>query len=76
MIRNLYDRLLNKRVKIRCKDRRCYEGDLISYDENLNIVLDDAEQFKGEKRRFIGLMMLQGKFICQCDIISPSMNTN
>lgn len=69
-------RLINKRVIIHCEGNRSYEGDLIACDNELNVVLDDAEEYFNENIRYIGLMVIKGRIIFRVDIVSPSLNVN
>lgn len=55
------------RVKIVSRDSRHYEGDLLSIDECMNILLNDTEEFlQGDNktnRRYLGLVFLRGGFV-------------
>ncbi|KCZ80291.1 hypothetical protein H312_02320 [Anncaliia algerae PRA339] len=69
-------KLINNRVILHCKEGRYYEGDLLSCDDDMNIVLDDSEEFNESSRRYLGLVVFRGDYICEIEILSKKMNVN
>lgn len=41
--------LLNKRIAVRVKDGRRLKGLLTQYDEYMNLMLEDVEEYSGDK---------------------------
>lgn len=41
--------LLNKRIAVRVKDGRRLKGLLTQYDEYMNLLLEDVEEYSGDK---------------------------
>ena len=42
------DKLLNTMVKVRVRDGRVLKGLLTQYDEYMNLLLEDVEEYSGE----------------------------
>ncbi|ADM11983.1 U6 snRNA-associated Sm-like protein [Encephalitozoon intestinalis ATCC 50506] len=67
---------VNYRVKVKMKDGRWMEGTMLSVDEDVNVVLDDSEEFrnargsKEPRRRVLGLVMARGDFVMDIEILS------
>lgn len=65
MVNNL-NNLKNKTIKITIKDHRSYTGKLLSFDQNMNLVLSDTEEFRKYKKktggttRYLGLCLFKG----------------
>lgn len=64
------------RVKAVMKDGRWMEGTMLSVDDDVNTILDDAEEFRAIRRkkelerRVLGLVMVRGDFVANIEIIS------
>ncbi len=56
----LLERVLQQKVVLRLKDGRELTGRLVGVDEHMNVVLDDAEEVRGEVRRRLGRVILRG----------------
>lgn len=65
---NVLEKALNTRVSLLLKDNRIFEGKLIGYDEHMNFVLEDTEEFSGENVRRLGLVIVRGSNVVS---ISP-----
>ena len=44
MPHNVLERSLNRKVSLLLKDSRVLDGKLVSFDENMNMVLEDTEE--------------------------------
>ncbi|KAH9410992.1 putative LSM domain-containing protein [Ordospora pajunii] len=64
------------RVNVTMKDSRQIEGTMLSVDTDMNVVLEDSEEFRcikkqpEQQRRTLGLVVLRGEFIVDVQIIS------
>ncbi len=57
-------RSLSKRVSLLLKDGRTLDGKLVSFDENMNMVLEDTEERGGDGAlRRLGVVILRGNNI-------------
>jgi small nuclear ribonucleoprotein (snRNP)-like protein len=81
MKKNDLSKFTNHRVKVYGKDSRFYEGDLLSSDEGMNIVVDDTEEFRitgvdgNYDRRYLGLCMFRGDYVLSVDVLArPAPN--
>ncbi|MEM2870515.1 MAG: LSM domain-containing protein [Thermoplasmata archaeon] len=61
MPHSVLEKSLNKRMSLLLKDSRCLDGKLVSFDENMNMVLEDTEETTpdGTVRR-LGTVILRG----------------
>ncbi len=57
---DLMQKSLNKKVKIRTKDGREFVGKLTSFDDSLNLVLEDAEEVTDKERKDRGELVIKG----------------
>ncbi|MEE8358928.1 MAG: LSM domain-containing protein [Candidatus Hydrothermarchaeales archaeon] len=57
---DLMQKSLNKKVTIRTKDGREFTGKLTSFDDSLNLVLEDAEEVADKGRKDRGTMVIKG----------------
>ena len=65
---NVLEKSLNKRISLLLKDNRVLEGRLVGYDEHMNLVLEDTEEYCGDTARRLGLVVLRGNNVVS---ISP-----
>lgn len=56
-------------VLVKLRDGTGIKGKLKTYDQHLNIVLSDAEEFSGENVRKLGLTLIRGDSVV---VISPA----
>ena len=56
-------------VKLLLKDGRHIEGNLIGYDEYMNLVLDEVEESKDENKRRLGRIILRGSNVVSISFI-------
>lgn len=56
-------------VIVKVKGGKGFRGILKSYDQHLNIILDNAEEFEGENRRLLGRVLIRGDNVV---IVSPA----
>ncbi|MFQ5838544.1 MAG: LSM domain-containing protein [Thermoplasmata archaeon] len=57
---HVLEKSLNKRVALLLKDNRVLEGNLVGYDDYMNMVLEDTEETLGDQVRRIGTVILRG----------------
>ena len=62
------EKSVNKRISLLLKDTRILEGKLVGYDDYMNLVLEDTEEFFEENQRRIGTVVLRGNNVIS---ISP-----
>lgn len=61
MPHNMLERSLNKRVNLLLKDSRVLDGKLVSFDENMNMVLEETEETAPDQtKRRLGTVVLRG----------------
>ncbi|MBM4249865.1 MAG: RNA-binding protein [Euryarchaeota archaeon] len=61
MPHNVLERSLNKRVNLLLKDSRVLDGKLVSFDENMNMVLEETEETAPDQsKRRLGTVVLRG----------------
>jgi len=63
MPQNLLESSINKQISILLKDGRIIKGKLTGYDEYMNMVLEGAEEEKGEEKKRLGTLILRGNNI-------------
>ncbi len=51
---------LDEKVELLLKDGSVLSGKLIGYDDHMNLVLEDTEEEKDDKRRRLGTIILRG----------------
>jgi small nuclear ribonucleoprotein len=61
MPHNVLEKSLNKRVSLLLKDSRILDGKLVSFDENMNMVLEETEETGPDQNvRRLGTVILRG----------------
>jgi len=61
MPQHVMEKSLNKRVTLLLKDNRILDGKLVSYDENMNMVLEETEETGADQSvRRLGTVILRG----------------
>jgi small nuclear ribonucleoprotein len=61
MPHNVLEKSINKRVNLLLKDSRILDGKLVSYDENMNMVLEETEETGPDQNvRRLGTVILRG----------------
>jgi len=61
MPQHVMEKSLNKRVTLLLKDNRVLDGKLVSYDENMNMVLEETEETGADlSMRRLGTVILRG----------------
>lgn len=51
---------LNEKVELLLKDGSVLKGELIGYDDHMNLVLEDTEEKREDKHRKLGTIVLRG----------------
>jgi small nuclear ribonucleoprotein len=64
----LLSKSLGSTVLVRLKGGRELRGILFSYDQHLNLVLEDAEEIRDNKTRQLGTVILRGDNVV---LVSP-----
>ena len=57
---NFLNENLDTEVELLLKDGSILKGTLIGFDDHMNLVLEDTEEKKEDKRRRIGTIILRG----------------
>jgi small nuclear ribonucleoprotein len=61
MPHNVLEKSLNRRVNLLLKDSRVLDGKLVSFDENMNMVLEETEETGPDQTvRRLGTVILRG----------------
>jgi small nuclear ribonucleoprotein len=61
MPQHVMEKSLNKKVSLLLKDNRVLDGKLVSYDENMNMVLEETEETGADQSvRRLGTVILRG----------------
>jgi len=61
MPQHVMEKSLKKRVTLLLKDNRVLDGKLVSYDENMNMVLEETEETGADlSMRRLGTVILRG----------------
>ena len=60
---------MNQKLLLLLKDGRHIEGKLLGYDEYMNLVLDEVEETKDEKKRRLGRIILRGSNVVSISFI-------
>ncbi|HFC49222.1 MAG TPA: RNA-binding protein [Thermofilum sp.] len=66
----LLTKALGNTVLVRLKGGREVRGVLMSFDQHLNLVLDEAEEIKDNKTRRLGMIIVRGDNVV---FISPAV---
>ena len=64
----LLEKAMNTNISLLLKDNRILDGKLVGYDDYMNLVLEDCEETKDDKKRRIGTVILRGNNVVS---ISP-----
>ncbi len=56
----LMEKSLDKRISLLLKDSRMLEGKLTGFDDYMNMVLEDTEEFNTDQNRRLGTVVLRG----------------
>ncbi len=56
----LLEKSLDKRISLLLKDSRMLEGKLTGFDDYMNMVLEDTEEFSADQNRRLGTVVLRG----------------
>ncbi|RMF91747.1 MAG: small nuclear ribonucleoprotein [Methanobacteriota archaeon] len=64
---DLIHKSLNRVVTVKMKNGASFTGRMLSYDENLNLFLEDARELEVGGREFKSLVLKGGNIVC----ISP-----
>lgn len=78
---NKLDRLINCKVNILTRNKSSFIGTLLSFDNHMNLVLNDCEEFKTTKsrkevKRFLGLIVIRGENVISVVMESqPNLST-
>eukprot|EP00978_Attheya_sp_CCMP212_P030934 scaffold115361_cov47-Attheya_sp.AAC.3 len=65
-------KLMDHTARVKCLGGRELRGTLRGYDELVNLVLDDCEEFIRDKTRKLGLVVIRGT---QVSLVSPEDGT-
>jgi small nuclear ribonucleoprotein len=57
---DLLEASLNERLQLTLKDGRVVEGQLVGYDQYMNLVLEEATERGADKERPLGTILLRG----------------
>ena len=57
---DLLETSLNSRIELTLKDGRVVEGQLVGYDQYMNLVLEEAAERVGERDKPLGTILLRG----------------
>ncbi|KAI8058965.1 uncharacterized protein B0P05DRAFT_559193 [Gilbertella persicaria] len=61
---NLY---LNFKSRVRIHDGRTFIGTFVCIDKDKNIILANTEEFRGDEKRLVGLVMIPGKHLVKVE---------
>lgn len=66
---------VNHRMKIQLQDNRNLIGTMKGFDQHMNLVLADCEEFRrtkdGEKKRVLGFVLLRGEHVVSMTVEGP-----
>ena len=65
---NVLEKTLNQKLSLLLKDGRVLEGKLVGFDDYMNMVLEECEEYREESQRRLGTVILRGNNIIS---ISP-----
>ena len=66
---DVLEKAVNQKLFLLLKDGRHIEGKLLGYDEYMNLVLDEVEETKDEKKRRLGRIILRGSNVVSISFI-------
>ncbi|CAO3614050.1 unnamed protein product [Cunninghamella blakesleeana] len=64
---NLLRSYLNFKARIQITDGRVFIGTFVCIDKQKNIILAQAEEFREEEKRLVGLVMIPGKHLVKVE---------
>ncbi|CAO3638008.1 hypothetical protein BJ944DRAFT_237512 [Cunninghamella echinulata] len=64
---NLLRSYLNFKTRIQISDGRIFIGTFVCIDKQKNIILAQAEEFRGEEQRLVGLVMIPGNHLVKVE---------
>ena len=64
----LFEKSLGRVVLVELKGGRSVRGKLYSYDQHMNLVLEDAEELNGENVKKVGTIIVRGDNVV---LVSP-----
>ncbi|OAD79409.1 hypothetical protein PHYBLDRAFT_139438 [Phycomyces blakesleeanus NRRL 1555(-)] len=65
---------LNFKTRIQISDGRTFIGVFMCVDKDKNIILAHAEEFRGDEKRLVGLVMIPGKHLVKVE--AENMNAD
>ncbi|HIJ00352.1 MAG: small nuclear ribonucleoprotein [Candidatus Methanomethylophilaceae archaeon] len=65
----LLEKSLDKRISLLLKDSRVLEGRLTGFDDYMNMVLEDTEEFNADQNRRLGTVVLRGNNVVSISIL-------
>jgi small nuclear ribonucleoprotein len=63
------EKSVNQKLSLLLKDSRRIEGKLLGFDEYMNLVIDDVEEFKGDTKRRLGKIILRGSNVVSISLL-------
>lgn len=57
---NFLDEAIGEEIELLLKDGRTLKGELIGFDDHMNLVLEDTQEETEDRRRRIGTIVLRG----------------
>jgi len=64
----IFKQSLNQLVLVKLRGERAVRGKLFSFDEHMNLVLEDAEEISNNKRKKLGKIIMRGDNVV---LVSP-----
>ena len=64
----IFEQSLNEQVLVELKGGRGVRGKLFSFDQHMNLVLEDAEEISSDKGRKLGTIIVRGDNVV---LVSP-----
>ncbi|OBZ81335.1 N-alpha-acetyltransferase 38, NatC auxiliary subunit [Choanephora cucurbitarum] len=58
---------LNFKSRVRISDGRVFIGTFVCIDKDKNIILAHTEEFRGNEKRLVGLVMIPGKHLVKVE---------
>jgi len=64
----IFEQSLNQLVLLKLRGERCVRGKLFSFDQHMNLVLEDAEEISNNEGRKLGTIIIRGDNVV---LVSP-----